>query len=78
MKPVYSNAAIVFGSGGGIGKAIKQELLSGSVYKNVICYSKSNDIQLDITDAVSDAVGSDHCDRCPGEPAHLCRAGMDH
>ena len=42
MKSVYSNAAIVFGSGGGIGKAIKQELLSGSVYENVICFSKSN------------------------------------
>ena len=50
MKSVYSNAAIVFGSGGGIGKAIKQELLSGNAYKNVICYSKSNDILLDITD----------------------------
>ena len=50
MKSLYSNAAIVFGSGGGIGKAIKQELLSENVYKNVICYSKSNDILLDITD----------------------------
>ena len=38
------DTAIVVGSGGGIGKALKNELLSRGIFKKVICVSKSNDL----------------------------------
>ncbi len=47
------NTAIIIGSGGGIGKALKQELFKENSYKNIICFSKTNDIQLDITNEKS-------------------------
>ena len=50
MNITDDNNAIIIGSGGGIGKALKQQLFKGNSYKKIICYSKSNDIQLDITD----------------------------
>ena len=49
MSITKSNTAIIVGSGGGIGKALKNELLSMSIFKKVICFSKSNDLLLDIT-----------------------------
>ncbi len=49
MSIKKANTAIVVGSGGGIGKALKNELLSGGIFKKVICFSKSNDLLLDIT-----------------------------
>ena len=49
MSIKKSNTAIIVGSGGGIGKALKNELLSVGIFKEVICFSKSNDILLDIT-----------------------------
>ena len=44
------NIAIIIGSGGGIGKALKEELFKDNYFKKIICFSKTNDIQLDITD----------------------------
>ena len=49
MRKTESNIAIILGSGGGIGKALKNELLSRGGFNQVICYSKSNDLLLDIT-----------------------------
>ena len=49
MSIKEANTAIILGSGGGIGKALKNELLSGGIFKKVICFSKSNDLLLDIT-----------------------------
>ncbi len=45
-----TNTAVIIGSGGGIGKALKEELLSENIYREIICFSKNNDILLDITD----------------------------
>lgn len=44
-----SHAAVIIGSGGGIGKALKKELLSEYHYNQVLCFSKSNDTLLDVT-----------------------------
>ena len=49
MSKIESNTAIIVGSGGGIGKALKNELVSSDLFKQVICFSKSNDLLLDIT-----------------------------
>ena len=50
MNIADDSTAIIIGSGGGIGKALKQELFKENYYKKIICFSKTNDIQLDITD----------------------------
>ena len=49
MNKAATKTAIILGSGGGIGKALKNELLSEVYSKKVICFSKSNDLILDIT-----------------------------
>ena len=36
-----NNIAVIIGSGGGIGKALKEELLSKNIYKEIICFSKN-------------------------------------
>ena len=50
MSVNETNTAVIIGSGGGIGKALKEELLSENIYREIICFSKNNDILLDITD----------------------------
>lgn len=50
MSTKHSYAAIIIGSGGGIGLSLKQELSSRKDYYQLFCYSKSHDIILDITD----------------------------
>ena len=50
MNIADDSTAIIIGSGGGIGKALKQQLFKESYYSKIICFSKTNDIQLDITD----------------------------
>ncbi|MBV69122.1 MAG: hypothetical protein CMJ08_04895 [Pelagibacterales bacterium] len=50
MNIADDSTAIIIGSGGGIGKALKQELFKENYYRKIICFSKTNDIQLDITD----------------------------
>ena len=41
MSITESNTAIIIGSGGGIGKSFKKELLSvGNYFKKIICFSK--------------------------------------
>ena len=40
MNIAEDSTAIIIGSGGGIGKALKQELFKENYYKKIICYSK--------------------------------------
>jgi len=49
MENKNAFTAVLIGSGGGIGSALKKQLINSKSYARVICYSKNNDIKLDIT-----------------------------
>ena len=50
MNKENLQTAVVIGSGGGIGSALREKLVFSNKYNQVIGYSKNNDIELDITD----------------------------
>ena len=43
MNIADDSTAIIIGSGGGIGKALKQQLLKENYYRKIICFSKTNE-----------------------------------